>query len=53
MRCSGRLNAFSAAFSSYKILLKHSQYKKEKSNRSLEVKLQVELNLPDNKLIFC
>ena len=47
MRCSGRVNTFSAAFSSYKIQLKHSQCKKEKYYRSLEV-LQVELNVPDN-----
>ena len=48
MRCSGRVNTFSAAFSSYKIQLKHSQCKKEKYYRSLEAKLQVELNVPDN-----
>ena len=49
MRCSGRVNTFSATFSSSKIQLKHSQCKKEKYYRSLEVKLQVELNVPDNK----
>ena len=48
MRCSGRVNTFSAAFSSYKIQLKHSQCKKEKYYTSLEVKLHVELNVPDN-----
>ena len=44
MRCSGRVNTFSATFSSYKIQLKHSQCKKEKYYRSLEVKYYYRLN---------